>query len=117
MIRLKDLKVGDYVKCLYNDDVVIVDKINKKSFTTTKNVTIYESAFKYYFVITEEEVRAIDIHNYSKELKELSKNLKELQEDLDTISLYNSCYIDTQAIEEKINDILENIKDELENKN
>lgn len=124
MIRLKDLKVGDYVKCLYNDDVVIVDKINKKSFTTTRNVTIYESAFKYYFVITEEEVRAIAIHNYSKELKELNKNLKELnkhlkelQKDLDTVSLYNSCYIDTQAIEDKIDDILENIKEELENEN
>ena len=116
MIRLKDLKVGDYVKSLYNDSIIIVDKINKKSFTTRRDGTIYESEFENYFVITEEEARASTIHSYNKELKELNKNLKELQENVNTISSDNRYYkIYTQAIEEGINDILENIREELEN--
>ena len=116
MIRLKDLKVGDYVKYLYDDHIIIVDKINKKSFTTARGGTIYESEFENYFVITEEEARANSIHHYNKELKELNKNLKELQENVNTISSDNRYYkIYTQAIEEEINDILENIKDALEN--
>ena len=116
MIRLKDLKVGDYVKFLYNDRIIIVDKINKKSFTTRRDGTIYESEFENYFVITEKEARANVIHYYNKELNELNKHLKELQENLNTIPLDNPYYtIDTQAIEEEINDILENIKEELEN--
>ena len=116
MIKLEDLKVGDYVKYLYCDRVRVVGKINKRSFTTTKNITIYESEFKDWFVITEEEARASVIHDYNKELKELNKHLKELQENLNTIPLDNPYYtIDTQAIEEEINDILENIKEELEN--
>lgn len=115
MIKLKDLKVGDYIGFLYDNRVGIVDKINKKSFTITRGVTIYESEFKHYFVITEEEARASVIYKYNKELKELNKHLKELQENLDTISLDNPYYtIDTQAIEETINDILENIKEVLE---
>ena len=93
MIKLKDLKVGDYVKSIYDDSLIIVDKINKKSFTTARGGTIYESEFKNYFVITEEEARANTIHRYNKELKELNKNLKELQENLNTIPLNNNYYI------------------------
>ena len=116
MIKLKDLKVGDYVKSLYDNSIIIVDKINKKSFTTARGGTIYESEFKNYFVITEEEARANTIHRYNKELKELNKNLKELQENLNTTPLDNPYYIlDVQAIEEEINDILEIIKEVLEN--
>ena len=115
MIKLKDLKVGDYVKSIYDDSLIIVDKINKKSFTTARGGTIYESEFENYFVITEEEARAYAIHYYNKELKELNKNLKELQENLNMIPLDNPYYIiDAQAIEEEINDILENIKEVLE---
>ena len=118
MIKLKDLKVGDYVKSLYDDSLIIVDKINKKSFTTRRHGTIYESDFESYFVITEEEARANAIHHYNKELKELNQNLKVLRENLNTIQLDNPYYtidIDTQAIEEEIKDILENIKEELKN--
>ena len=118
MVKLEDLKVGDYVGYLYGDEVLIVKKINKKSFTTTIGLTIYESEFKHYFVITEEEARASVVHKYNQELKELNRNLKELQEKLNTISLNNPYYIiDTEAIEEEINDILENIKEELEDDN
>lgn len=114
MIKLKDLKVGDYVKFLYGDSIMIVDKINKKSFTTKRHGTIYESEFGECFVITEEEARTSTIHSYNKELKELNKNLKELQENVNTISSDNRYYkIYTQAIEEGINDILENIREEL----
>ncbi len=116
MIRLKDLKVGDYVKSLYDDSIIIVDKINKKSFTTRRDGTIYESEFKNYFVITEEEARANAIHHYNKELKELNKNLKILRENLNTIALDNRYYnIYTECIKEDLNDILENIKEALEN--
>ena len=114
MIKLEDLKVGDYVGCLWSDYVGIVKKINKKSFTTSRRLTIYESEFKDWFVTTEEEARARVIYNYNKELKELNKHLKELQENLNAISLNNPYYtIDSQLIEEKINDLLENIKEEL----
>lgn len=114
MIKLKDLKVGDYVKFLYGNIIMIVNKINKRSFTTKSNGTIYESEFEEYFVITEEEARASTIRSYNKELKELNKNLKELQENVNTISSDNRYYkIYTQAIEEGINDILENIREEL----
>lgn len=116
MIKLKDLKVGDYVKFLYGNIIMIVNKINKRSFTTKSNGTIYESEFEEYFVITEEEARASTIRSYNKELKELNKNLKELQENVNTISSDNRYYkIYTQAIEEGINDILENIREELKN--
>ena len=116
MIKLKDLKVGDYIKFLYDDSIIIVDKINKKSFTTARGGTIYESEFENYFVITEEEARASVIHDYNKELKELNKNLKDLQENVNKISSDNRYYkIYTQAIEEEINDMLENIKEELKN--
>ena len=116
MIKLKDLKVGDYVKFLYGDSIMVVDKINKKSFTTKRHGTIYESEFEECFIMTEEEAKASTIHYYNKELKELNKYLKELQENLNAIPLDNPYYtidIDTQAIEEEINDILENIKEEL----
>ena len=116
MIKLKDLKVGDYVKSIYDDSLIIVDKINKKSFTTRRHGTIYESDFESYFVITEEEAKANAIHHYNKELKELNENLKVLRENLNTIALDNRYYnIYTEAIEMDLNDILENIKEVLEN--
>ena len=116
MIKLKDLKVGDYVKFLYGNIIMIVNKINKRSFTTKSNGTIYESEFEEYFVITEEEARASTIRRYNNELKELNKNLKELQENVNKISSDNRYYkIYTQTIEEEINYILENIREELKN--
>lgn len=49
-------------------------------------------------------------------LEELDKHLKELQDNLYKITLDNPYYtIDTEAIDDKITDILENIKEELEN--
>ena len=118
MIKLKDLKVGDYVKSLYYDSIIIVDKINKKSFTTRRDGTIYESEFENYFVITEEEARASDVHMYNQELKELNRNLKELQDNLYKITLDNPYYtIDTEAIDNKITNILEDIKEELKDDN
>lgn len=118
MIKLEDLKVGDYVKFLHSDVIGVVQKINKKSFTTTTGSTIYESEFKHYFVITEEEARASDVHMYNQELKELNRNLKELQSNLYTITLDNPYYtIDTEAIDAKITNILEDIKEELKDDN
>lgn len=115
MIKLEDLKVGDYVKYLHSDIIDVVQKINKRSFTTTTGSTIYESEFKHYFVITEEEARASIIHDYNEDLKELNKHLKELLDNLELIYGVNPYYtIDTQAIEEKINDIIESIRGELE---
>lgn len=114
MISLTDLKVGDYVKYLHTNIIDVVQKINKKSFTTTTGSTIYESEFKHYFVITKEEARASVIHDYNKELRKLNKNLNELKENLGTTPLRNSWYtVDTQTIEDIINDLLESIREEL----
>lgn len=116
MIKLEDLKVGDYVGCLYINIVDIVKKINKKSFTTATGETIYEREFKKFFVITEEEARASVIHELNCELNALNKNLKELQEDLNTFDLDNQYYeINTEALDNKINDILDKIKEKIEN--
>ena len=115
MISLTDLKVGDYVKYLHTDIIEAVQKINKRSFTTTTGSTIYESEFKHYFVITEEEARASVIHDLNKELRKLNKNLEELKENLGTTPLRNSWYtVDTQTIEDIINDLLESIREVLE---
>ena len=115
MIKLEDLKVGDYVGWIWSNDVVIVKKINKKSFTTTTGLTIYELQFQHYFVLTEDEARASIIHNYNQELKELNENLKSLKMSLDFLLEINPYYeVNTEAIEDKINGILEKIK-ELEN--
>lgn len=116
MIKLEDLKVGDYVGCLYVNIVDIVKKINKKSFTTATGETIYEREFKEFFVLTEEEARASAVHNYNQELKELNDNLKELQENLNTFNFDNQYYeINTEALDNKINGILDKIKEKLEN--
>ena len=116
MIKLEDLKVGDYVGCLWIDYVGIVKKINKKSFTTSRRLTIYESEFKDWFVITEEEARASAIHDLNYELKELNELLKKLQEDINTFNFDNQYYeINTEALDNKINGILEKIKEKLEN--
>ena len=116
MIKLEDLKVGDYVKFLHSDIIDVVQKINKISYTTTTGSTIYESEFKDYFVITEDEARASAIHNLNEELKEMNELLKKLQEDFDTFNFDNQYYeINTEALDNKINDILENIKEKLEN--
>ena len=116
MIKLENLKVGDYVKYLYCDCVSVVGKINKRSFTTTTNITIYESEFKDCFVITEDEARASAIHNLNEELKEMNELLKKLQEDFDTFNFDNQYYeINTEALDNKINGILEKIKEKLEN--
>lgn len=112
MIKLEDLKVGDYVENIYSDSVAIVKKINKKSFTTTLGATIYENGFEDCFVITEDEARASIIHNYNQELTELNSNLKSLDYLLRTLPHYQ---VNTQALEDKINDILEKIKEKLEN--
>lgn len=118
MIELKDLKVGDYIKYLYSDTVAIVQKINKKSFTTTTGLTIYKNDFKHYFVITEEEARSSVIHKYNHELKVLNEHLKELQEDLNTFNSNDQDYeINTEVIEKAINGILEKIKEKLEDDN
>ena len=118
MIRLEDLKVGDYVKFLYGDSIMIVDKINKKSFTTKRNGTIYESEFEECFVMTEEEARASAIHDLNYELKELNELLKKLREDINTFNFDNQYYeINTEALDNKINGILEKIKEKLENEN
>ena len=116
MIKLEDLKVGDYVGYIYSDAVVIVKKINKKSFTTTVGLTIFENEFRNCFVLTEDEARASIFHKYNQELKELDENLKSLETRLDFILKINPYYeVNTEKIEEKINDILENIKEKLEN--
>lgn len=116
MIKLEDLKVGDYVGWIWGNDVEIVKKINKKSFTTTTGLTVHELEFQHYFIITEDEARASIIHNYNQELKELNNNLKSLEMSFDFISKINPCYeVNTEAIEEKINDILDKIKEKLEN--
>ena len=116
MIKLEDLKVGDYVGWIWGNDVEIVKKINKKSFTTETGETVYENEFKKFFVLTEEEARASVIHNLNEELKALNKNLKLLQEDFNTFNFDNQYYeINTEALDNKINGILEKIKEKLEN--
>lgn len=118
MIKLEDLKVGDYVGCLYVNIVDIVKKINKKSFTTATGETIYEREFKEFFVLTEEEARASVIHNLNEELKEMNELLKKLQEDFNTFNFDNQYYeINTEALDNKINGILDKIKEKLENDN
>ena len=112
MIKLEDLKVGDYVKFLHSDVIGVVQKINKKSFTTTTGSTIYESEFKHYFVITEEEARASDVHMYNQELKELNENLKSLHI---LLKIFQQYEVNTEALDNKINGILDNIKEKLEN--
>lgn len=116
MIKLEDLKVGDYVGSLWGNGVATVKKINKKSFTTTTGLTIYENEFKDCFVITEEQARASAIHNLNEELKEMNELLKKLQEDFDTFNFDNQYYeINTEALDNKINGILDKIKEKLEN--
>ena len=116
MIKLEDLKVGDYVGCLYINIVDIVKKINKKSFTTKTGETIYEREFKEFFVLTEEQARASAIHNLNEELKEMNELLKKLQEDFDTFNFDNQYYeINTEALDNKINGILDKIKEKIEN--
>ena len=116
MIKLEDLKVGDYVGYIYSDVVLIVKKINKKSFTTTVGLTIFENEFRNCFVLTEDEARASAIHNLNEELKELNNNLKSLEMSFDFISKINPCYeVNTEAIEDKINGILDKIKEKIEN--
>ena len=112
MIKLEDLKVGDYVENIYSNTVLIVKKINKKSFTTTQGATIYENGFEDCFVITENEARASIIHNYNQELKELNENLKSLDFLLKIMPHYE---VNAQALDNKINGILEKIKEKLEN--
>lgn len=112
MIKLEDLKVGDYVENIYSNTVLIVKKINKKSFTTTQGATIYENGFEDCFVITEEEARASIIHKYNQELKELNENLKSLDFLLKNMPHYE---VNAQALDNKINDILDKIKEKLEN--
>ena len=91
MIKLEDLKVGDYVENIYSNTVFIVKKINKKSFTTIQGATIYENCFEDCFVITEEEARASIIHKYNQELKELNENLKSLDCLVKIIPYYKDC--------------------------
>lgn len=118
MIKLEDLKVGDYLGYLNSNIVEIVKKINKKSFTTKTGETIYEREFKEFFVLTEEEARASAIHNLNEELKEMNELLKKLQEDINTFNFDNQYYeINTEALDNKINGILEKIKEKLENDN
>ena len=116
MIKLEELKVGDYVGYIYSDTVVIVKKINTKSFTTTLGITIYENEFRNCFVLTEDEVRASAIHNLNEELKDMDELLKKLQEDFNTFNFDNQYYeINTEALDNKINGILDKIKEKLEN--
>lgn len=112
MIKLEDLKVGDYVENIYSNTLLIVKKINKKSFTTKQGATIYENCFEDCFVINENEARASIIHKYNQELKELNENLKSLHV---LLKIFQQYEVNTEAIEEKINDILEKIKEKLEN--
>lgn len=115
MIKLEDLKVGDYVSNLWSG-VVNVKKINKKSFTTATGETIYENEFENCFVITEDEARASAIHDLNYELKEMDELLKKLQEDFNTFNFDNQYYeINTEALDNKINGILDKIKEKLEN--
>ena len=56
------------------------------------------------------------IHNLNEELKEMNELLKKLQEDFDTFNFDNQYYeINTEALDNKINGILEKIKEKLEN--
>ena len=111
MIKLEDLKVGDYVENIYSNTLLIVKKINKKSFTTTGG-TIYENGFEDCFVLTEDEARASIIHKYNQELKELNENLKSLHV---LLKIFQQYEVNTEALDNKINGILEKIKEKLEN--
>ena len=104
-----------YIVILSNT-LLIVKKINKKSFTTKQGATIYENGLEDCFILTEEEARASVVHKYNQELKELNENLKSLEKNKDIISLFTTKYpMDTEVIEEKINGILDKIKEKLEN--
>ena len=111
MIKLEDLKVGYYVENIYSNTLLIVKKINKKSFTTKQGATIYENGFEDCFVLTEDEARASIIHNYNQELKELNNNLKSLDFLLKNMPHYE---VNAQALDNKINGILEKVKEKLE---
>ena len=74
-----------------------------------------ESLFVLGFVLTEDEARASIIHKYNQELKELNENLKSLEMSLDFLLKINPYYeVNTEAIEDKINGILERVKEKLE---
>lgn len=114
MITKNDLIVGQYVKCIYGSYVEIIESVNSQyAYTNLKN-RIYPKDYNEYFVLTEEEAKAHYVRNLNEEIQSLLLNLQNFKKEVYNLSNLPYLTIDTEELEEDLEDIIIRTKEVLE---
>lgn len=114
MITKENLKVGQYVKCIYGKYVEFIENVNSQyAYTNLKN-RIYPKDYNEYFVLTEQEAKAYFVHSLNDELQDLLSNLEDFQKEVYNLSNLPYFTIDTEELEEDLEDIIARAKEVLE---
>lgn len=114
MITKEDLKVGQYVKCIYGSSFEIIESVNSQyAYTNLKN-RIYPKDYNEYFVLTEQEAKAYLVHSLNDEIVDLLSNLEDLQKEVYNLANLPYLTIDTEELEEDLEDIIARTKEILE---
>lgn len=110
----EDLKVGQYIRSIYSKNIEIIESVNSQyAYTNFKN-RIYPKDYKYFFVLTEQDVKASLVHSLNIELENLLFNIQGLQEEVDNLANLPYITINTDEIEEDLKDIIIKISELLE---
>lgn len=114
MITKEDLKVGQYVKCIYDEYVEFIESVNSQyAYTNLKN-RIYPKDYNDYITLSNEEVKALSVHSLNDELQDLLSNLQDFKEEVCNLPNLPYLTINTEELEEDLEDIIDRTKEALE---
>ena len=114
MITKEDLKIGQYVKCIYGKYIEFIESVNSQyAYTNLKN-RIYPKDYNNYIALSNEEVKALNVYSLNDELQDLLSNLEDFQKEVYNLSNLPYFTIDTEDLEEDLEDIITRTKEILE---
>lgn len=114
MITKEDLKVGQYVKCIYSNYVEFIESVNSQYAYTNLKHRIYPKDYNDYITLSNEEVKALNVHSLNDELQDLLSNLQDFKEEVCNLPNLPYFTINTEELEEDLENIIIRTKEILE---
>lgn len=114
MITKKDLIVGQYVKCIYGKYVEFIESVNSQYAYTNLKHRIYPKDYNDYITLSNEEVKALNVHYLNDELQDLLSNLQYFKEEVCNLSNLPYFTINTEELEEDWKKDIDAIKQALD---
>lgn len=113
MLNKEDIKVGQYVKYIYSNNIEIIESVNSQYAYTNLKTRIYPKDYINYIALSNEEVKAESIHCLNDEIQDLLSNIKDLQEEVYNLSNLPYITIDNDKVKEDLEDIVDRINEVL----